>query len=82
MHRNVKGLATSVEHIVMSIISQGGMICCTHYQFLLGFCMKLTVGTLGIGGDLLRIKSDFVFVRLVRLKSVVHLKVNGGLNNS
>ena len=56
------------------------MFCGTHYQFLVDFYIKLTMGTSVIAANLLRMKSDFVFVRLVNLKSDFSLKLNEGLD--
>ena len=35
------------------IISQMGVICCSHHQFHLAFIKKWMMGTLGIAGNLL-----------------------------
>ena len=68
MHRNIKGLATIVEHIV-TIMSHRWKDVLYLLSVPSSLCMKWTMGTLVIGGSLLRIKLDFTFVMLVSLKS-------------
>ena len=33
MHRNIRGLATNMEHVIVMIICQKGNVYCTHHQF-------------------------------------------------
>ena len=81
MHNNVRGLGTSIEHIVMIIKDQRGNDLLYSLQIFSRLFMKLTTGTSVIGGDMLRIKLDFIFVRLVSLISDISLKLNEGLDN-
>ena len=60
MRRNVRGLATNVEHIVMMIINQRGNDILYSLSISSSVFMKLTM----IGGNLLRIKLDFVLLDL------------------
>ena len=66
--RNMRGLTTSVEHIVATISSQRGNDLLYSFSISSSAGMKLRMGFF-IGGSLLRTKFDFVFVRLFRLKS-------------
>ena len=79
MHKNMRGFATNLEHIVMTVISQRG----NDLLFIISSSsvfMKLTMDTLVIGGNLLRANLDLVFVRLVSLKSDTNLKLNDVLD--
>ena len=80
MHRNVRGLATNVEHTVVIIINQRGNSLLHFLPISSSVCIKLTMNTLVICGNLLKINSGFVFVRFVSLKSDINLKLNDGLD--
>ena len=47
-------------------------------SFLSSFYMKLTMDTSGVGGNLLRMKLDFTFVKLAGLKYDISLKLKYG----
>ena len=67
MHRNMTGIAASVEYIVMTVISHMEMDL-SYSSIPSGFCIKWTVGTSDIGGNWLRMKLDFVFLRFSRFE--------------
>ena len=80
MHINMRGFAINMECMVMTIISQScNNLLCSLLISSSGF-MKLTMGISVIGGNLLRTKSYFVFVRLVSLKSDIDLNINNELD--
>ena len=64
----MRGLATSMEHIFITIISQRMNDLFHMLSVWSSFYMKLTLGTSVIGGNLLKMKLYFTFDILVSLK--------------
>ena len=65
MYKNITGLAATVEQTVMTAINQSGKALFYLLSISSKVLMKSTIGTSIIGGNLMRTKSDFLFVRLV-----------------
>ena len=61
------GLETSVEHIVVMIMSQRGDDLLFPSSISSSISIKWSMGTSVMGGNLLSMKSDFTFVILVSL---------------
>ena len=76
MQRNIRGLATSMEYIVITIISQRKNDLLHLFPISSSICMKLKISISVISGYLCKMKLGFVFVRLVHLKSDICLKLN------
>ena len=72
MHKSMKRLEINVEHIVMTIINERGNDLLYSLSISSNVFMKLTMGTFIMGGRLLRTKLDFVFARVVSLKSDIN----------
>ena len=62
------------------IIGHRGNLLLYSLLTLFNVFMNLTMGISVIGGNWLRTKSDFIFVRLSSLKSDISLKLNKGLD--
>ena len=76
----MKGLATIVEHVVMTIVHQRGNVSFYSSSISSKVCMKLKMHTSVIGGNLPRTKLDHFFVTLVSIKPDISLKLNEGLD--
>ena len=62
---------------MITMISQGGKLLSYTLSTYIRVSMKLTMSTNVIGGNLLRIKSDFIWVRLLSPKLDIILKLIG-----
>ena len=78
MHKYIRGLATSVEHIAITIMIHSWEGFVQSVSISSNFCMKLLMGTSVIGSKLLRIKSYFTFVMFLNLNSDISLTLNNG----
>ena len=66
-----------MEQMVITMKSQRGKVLLYSLSMCFIVSMKSTMGTSIIGGNLLRIKSDFIWVRLLSPKSDIILKLIG-----
>ena len=62
----------------MTIISQRGNDMVSSLTIIFSFCIRLIMSTLVMGGNLLRMKLDFAFVKFVNLKLDNSFKLNEG----
>ena len=68
MHKNIRGLATTVKYRMIAIINHRGKDLLYLLSISSSSCMRLTIGTLVIYGNFLKMKLDFTFVMSVSLK--------------
>ena len=66
----------SVEHIVITIMSQRGSDLVYSQPITSSSCTKIIMGTSICVSSLLRMELDITFVILLRLKSDISLKLN------
>ena len=66
-----------MEQMVITIISQRGKLLLYSLSSCFRVSIKSTIATSALGGNLLRIKSVFIWVRLLSLKSDIILKLIG-----
>ena len=80
MYKNMKGLTTSVKHIIKITLSHSRNDLVYSLSNFIQSLHKTDSRSSVIGGYLLRLKSGFIFVRLFNFKSDISLKLNKELD--